>query len=315
MKTINCQGHEKPITKLKYNLEGDLLFSIAKDSSPCVWYSINGESLGTYNGHNGAVYGLDVKWDSTKLVTGAADTFSILWDTETGKSLGNSKYKSTVRSVNFNMDGSQILLTTQQQKDEPSSVFLLDVAEIGNDNNCIIKTLKMVGKSNVTGSIWGPLDEYVITTHGDGSICQWDIKNEKCINTAIDHNLEINDIQSSIDMVYFITASSDLCAKLFDMDTLKCLKTYKTNRKVNSAALSPTFEHVALGGGEDVRQVTTSADKGGFETRLYHLIYEEEFAKVPGHFGPINSLAFHPDGKRGSHHNQRMLLPFVSKYP
>ena len=30
----------------RYNLEGDLLFSVAKDSKPTVWYSSNGERLG-----------------------------------------------------------------------------------------------------------------------------------------------------------------------------------------------------------------------------------------------------------------------------
>ena len=31
--------------------------------------------------------------------------------------------------------------------------------------------------------------------------------------------------------------------------------------------------------------------------RFYHLVFEEEFGRVKGHFGPINSLAFHPDGR------------------
>jgi len=43
---------------------------------------------------------------------------------------------------------------------------------------------------------------------------------------------------------------------------------------------------------------TTSAQTGRFEARFFHLIFEEEFARVRGHFGPINTLAFHPDGKR-----------------
>ena len=44
----------------RYNLEGDLLFSVAKDSKPAVWYSSNGESLGTFNGPKGAVWCVDV---------------------------------------------------------------------------------------------------------------------------------------------------------------------------------------------------------------------------------------------------------------
>ena len=51
MKPISLHGHERSITQIVYNREGDLLFSSAKDQAPNVWYSINGERLGTYDGH------------------------------------------------------------------------------------------------------------------------------------------------------------------------------------------------------------------------------------------------------------------------
>ena len=54
------KGHERPLTTVCYNREGDLLFTAAKDPVPCVWYSHNGERVGTYKGHSGAVYSLDV---------------------------------------------------------------------------------------------------------------------------------------------------------------------------------------------------------------------------------------------------------------
>lgn len=54
------KGHERPLTFLKYNRDGDLLFSCAKDHTPTVWYGHNGERLGTYRGHNGAVWCCDV---------------------------------------------------------------------------------------------------------------------------------------------------------------------------------------------------------------------------------------------------------------
>ena len=53
-------GHERAITQIKYNKDGDLLFSVAKDHKPTVWFSGNGERLGTYNGHGGAVWCIDV---------------------------------------------------------------------------------------------------------------------------------------------------------------------------------------------------------------------------------------------------------------
>lgn len=72
----------------------------------------------------------------------------------------------------------------------------------------------------------------------------------------------------SKDGAMFITASKDHTAKLFDTDTLMHLKTYKTERPVNSAALSPIMDHVVLGGGQDAMDVTTtSARIGKFDSR------------------------------------------------
>jgi len=78
MKPISLHGHEKSITQIKYNREGDLLFSCAKDRQPNVWYSINGERLGTYDGHGGAVWCLDVDWQTKLFLSGAADN-SVRW--------------------------------------------------------------------------------------------------------------------------------------------------------------------------------------------------------------------------------------------
>lgn len=60
-KPLSLNGHERSITKIRYNLEGDLLFSSSKDNTPNVWYTINGERLGTFDGHTGAVWCIDPK--------------------------------------------------------------------------------------------------------------------------------------------------------------------------------------------------------------------------------------------------------------
>ena len=59
-KPIMLHGHERSITQIKYNREGDLLFSCAKDNQPNVWYALNGERLGSFKGHGGAVWCIDV---------------------------------------------------------------------------------------------------------------------------------------------------------------------------------------------------------------------------------------------------------------
>ena len=95
-----------------------------------------------------------------------------------------------------------------------------------------------------------------------------------------------------------ITSSKDNTAKLLDVKTLNVLKTYETDRPVNSASISPLKDHVVLGGGQEAMSVTTTSGRvGKFEARFFQLVYQEEFGRVKGHFGPINTIAFHPDGK------------------
>jgi len=44
----------------------------------------------------------------------------------------------------------------------------------------------------------------------------------------------------------FVTASKDKTAKLFDVEDLSVHKVYVTERPVNSASLSPTYDHVSI---------------------------------------------------------------------
>lgn len=142
------------------------------------------------------------------------------------------------------------------------------------------------------------LDETIITGHENGLVAAYDMRNFKELASVKDHTGQIQDLQMSRDGTMFITASKDTTAKLFDAESLDCLKTYKTERPVNSAAISPIFDHVVLGGGQEAMDVTTTSTRSGkFDSRFFHLVYEEEFARLKGHFGPINSLAFHPDGR------------------
>ncbi|CDP11954.1 unnamed protein product [Coffea canephora] len=99
MRPILMKGHERPLTFLKYNRDGDLLFSCAKDHTPTVWFADNGERLGTYRGHNGAVWCCDVSRDSSLLLTGSADQTAKLWNVKTG-TWGFGKATSRTKASN-----------------------------------------------------------------------------------------------------------------------------------------------------------------------------------------------------------------------
>ncbi|XP_065184075.1 eukaryotic translation initiation factor 3 subunit I-like [Sycon ciliatum] len=293
MKPLMLHGHERSITQIKYNRDGDLLFSTAKDPRPTVWFSQNGERLGTFEGHNGAVWCVDVSWDSRLVLTGAADSTARIWNCETGTQLHELKTFSAVRACGFSYSGSQVLISTDSQMGKPCELSIFDI----NRTDKAISTVTMPSGQKITAALWGPLDQFVITGHEDGSIRHYSIDG-KLLHQTRPHTKAINSIQNSLDSTMIITASKDNTAKLFDSSTLEHRKTYKTERPVNSAALSSLKHHVVLGGGQEAMDVTTTSTRiGKFDARFFHMVFEEEIGRVKGHFGPINSVAFHPSGK------------------
>uniref|UniRef100_M0RCH0 Eukaryotic translation initiation factor 3 subunit I n=1 Tax=Rattus norvegicus TaxID=10116 RepID=M0RCH0_RAT len=273
MKPILLQGHERSITQIKYNREGDLLFTVAKDPIVNVWYSVNGERLGTYMGHTGAVWCVDADWDTKHVLTGSADNSCRLWDCETGKpgpQLQNKKKKKR----------------KEKKKKGNCNCAWTDLRQLGGAVPHIEKMQ----------AIWAWRDD--LMSQGLSSVTEYVESSGEVLVNVKEHSRQINDIQLSRDMTMFVTASKDNTAKLFDSTSLEHQKTFRTERPVNSAALSPNYDHVVLGGGQEAMDVTTTSTRiGKFEARFFHLAFEEEFGRVKGHFGPINSVAFHPDGK------------------
>ncbi|XP_012286705.1 eukaryotic translation initiation factor 3 subunit I [Orussus abietinus] len=299
MKPLMLHGHDRAITTIKYNREGDLLFSASKDKQPNVWYSLNGERLGTFDGHNGSVWCIDVSWDTTKLMSGSGDNTLRIWDCQTGKEIGQMSTKSSVRTCSFSYSGNMAVFSTDKALGQQCEMLMIDTRNVEStiDANDAYFKILMPG-SRVSAILWGALDETIITGHEDGEIIIWDVRTGKKINNMKAHKSQINDMQFNKEGTMFVTASKDHTSKLFDSESLMCVKTYKTERPVNSATISPILDHVVLGGGQDAMDVTTTSTRQGkFDSRFFHLVFEEEFARLKGHFGPINSLAFHPSGR------------------
>uniref|UniRef100_T1GQS6 Serine-threonine kinase receptor-associated protein n=1 Tax=Megaselia scalaris TaxID=36166 RepID=T1GQS6_MEGSC len=194
------QGHERSITQIKYNREGDLLFSCAKDKKPNVWWSLNGERLGTYNDHQGAVWSLDVDWCTSKLITGSGDMTTKIWDVEYGKVLASIPTKSSVRTTNFSYSGNQAAYTTDKAMGQNCELFIIDVRTADSSLSTQDPVLRVpILQHKITSMLWGALDETIITGHENGHISLYDVRNGKQINSVNDHTNSINDMQLSKD--------------------------------------------------------------------------------------------------------------------
>ncbi|KAJ3176985.1 DEAD H (Asp-Glu-Ala-Asp His) box helicase 11 [Geranomyces variabilis] len=296
---ILLHGHTRSLTKVKYNRDGDLLFTVSKDAKPNVWFAHNGERLGSYDGHNGAVWDLDVSYDSKRLLTASADNTCRLWGVESGKELFRWNTRTAVRQVAFAQGDRMALYVTDATMGQPSTIWVVAIEEDLENQSDEFERKIIINGPKATVASWGDLNKTIYTGHEDGTITIWDAETGEKIKSVKSHDSVISDMQWAPDYGYFITASKDHTAKIFDAKTLRVMKTYTTQRPVNSAALSPIRPHIALGGGQEAMEVTQigGAKQGKFETRFFHLPFEEEIGRVKGHFGPINTLAFAPDGR------------------
>ncbi|OJD15380.1 eukaryotic translation initiation factor 3 subunit I [Emergomyces pasteurianus Ep9510] len=305
MRPILLQGHERSINQIKFNPDGDLLFSVAKDKTLCCWFSANGERLGTYHGHQGAIWTVDVSPNSILVATGAADNTIRLWNTKTGECVKVWDLPTAVKRVEFSPDGRRLLGVTEMRMGYLATIVVFDIRYGDGEGNDLDDqaeepTLKITcEESKATVAGWSFLSKYIIAGHEDGSVSQYDAKTGEQLENVQAHEFDyqINDIQFSQDRTYFITACKDKSAKIISSRNLAILKTYVADTPLNTAAITAKKDFVILGGGQAAMEVTTTdARQGKFEARFYHKIFEDEIGRVKGHFGPLNTIAAHPMG-------------------
>jgi len=300
---VILKGHERPITKVVYSKDSDLIVSCSKDGVPTIWYTHNGERLGTYDGHNGAVWDCDINGSSTLLATGSSDRSAKIWDLEHGKVLQTIELKSSIRSVNFS-HGDHFLSVVQDSSFKATpTIFIYQLPQDPYEKQKEWTPSRLLFQDDdkegkISDAIWTSLNQDIIAGYSDGSVRKWDVERGELIESKKEHKKAINSVQFSKDKTMFVTASSDQTAKLWDTKTMTCLKTFQSDRPLNSAAISPSMKHVIMGGGQEAMNVTRTGHKSGhFEVDFYHLVTQEFLGSVKGHFGPVHSVAFSPDGK------------------
>eukprot|EP00420_Gonyaulax_spinifera_P037670 CAMPEP_0197887050 /NCGR_PEP_ID=MMETSP1439-20131203/18906_1 /TAXON_ID=66791 /ORGANISM="Gonyaulax spinifera, Strain CCMP409" /LENGTH=337 /DNA_ID=CAMNT_0043506875 /DNA_START=48 /DNA_END=1061 /DNA_ORIENTATION=+ len=302
--------HERPLTLVKFNYDGDFFLTCAKDGEVCLIRTDTCERVGTYSpigDKAGAIFAVDITIDSQFVVTASADG-KLVYYKFTGEQVAQVSHGGILKYVEFNQKpGAQNMVVTCNDKFKSSADGLVPNRimvwqfEPCKRILCIDEALPM----KATKVKWGPFDETLVSIFEEGTVIVWDAQNGKQLKLLQAHQTAVTSMNFSEDRMLMITSSKDMTAKLWAMDEYELVKTYKTDRPLNDAAISPLYTaetdakfHILMGGGQDAKDVTTTAGSSGkFEALMWHMVYAEEIGTVKGHFGPMNTLAWFRDGK------------------
>ncbi|CAE8585897.1 unnamed protein product, partial [Polarella glacialis] len=301
--------HERPLTLVKFNYDGDFFLTCGKDGEVNLIRTETGERVGTYHQvgeKGGAVFAVDITIDSTYVVTANADG-KLIYYTFLGEQVSVLNHGGILKYCEWNQKpGQQNMVCTCNDKFKstadgmiPNRIMVWQFEPpkrlLSIDDQLPMKATKVK---------WGPFDETLVSIFEEGTVIVWSAKNGRQIHLIQAHASAVTGINFSEDRMLMITASKDTTAKLWAMDSYECVKEYKTDRPLNDAAISPLYNsekdpkyHIIMGGGQDAKDVTTTANSSGkFEALMYHMVMEDEIGSVKGHFGPMNTLAWFRNG-------------------
>ena len=147
----------------------------------CAWWSANGERLGTYAGHQGAIWTVDVSPNTVLLANGSADNTERLWNVKTGECVKVWDFPTAVKRVEFSPDGTKLLAVTEKRMGFLGTIAVLDINYGDGQGNFepqaeepSLRITCTESKATVAG--WGYMAKHIIAGHEDGSVSQYDAK-------------------------------------------------------------------------------------------------------------------------------------------
>jgi WD40 repeat protein len=102
MKPLNLQGHSRPIKKILFSDNGEMLFTASADRNVISWFTNNGEKYKTY-AHSAAVNTLVLSNEGSYLISGDNTGCTYIWDVKGGTLLKKIEHDPSlsVRSLDM----------------------------------------------------------------------------------------------------------------------------------------------------------------------------------------------------------------------
>ncbi|KAF4589043.1 WD domain containing protein [Ophiocordyceps camponoti-floridani] len=302
---LTCHGHSRPVPHFSFsNLEKDgqyFMISACKDGNPMLRDGINGDWVGTFLGHKGAVWQARLSPNLAYAATASADFTAKIWDTHSGEQLVTLQHDHIVRAVAYPPDNSDLVATGGMEK----KLRVFDLSELTAANAETPTTIPAsagfeIGEGVHTGSIkficWTQ-DPNIVVTASDKTLRWLDLPSRACIH----HEVLDGEIKSCemVSLAAECTSSEDIgggkpvlavaagnTAYFWGgSQAMDELKRIVLPRSIASVALDLKGRKLVVG------------EEPGTWAKVIRYDDEAEMETLKGHHGPIWSIAFAPDGK------------------
>jgi len=325
MRLIVLSGHERKMTKVMFNRCDDLIFTAAADNCLMVWDAETGERLGTYDGHSGAVFDFDLDYRTQYLLSRSGDSTVKIWQITSGEAVQTISTPVRVSSVQWACGDQRFLAASPQFLKHAACVRVFENPQSkgasvdANDAPMASIEIKNVQNENnfvVGKAVWSPRNDQIFALCSDNSVRILDVEKQQQIKRIVfvdkleekrkldkEVGKELTDFRYNADYCTAIISSRAKYAKMFDINRWTNVKNpqpmavYECDRALNTVAIHPKFDMVALGGGKTAQQAALDKRNGKYEACFYHKIFEEQIASIESDcFSPLNSMDWNSDG-------------------
>lgn len=149
------------------------MVSCAKNLQPCLWFAEDGKRIGTYEGHNGAVWSCEMTLDSDRLITASADQTVRIWDLPTGQELHQIRMNEPCRACHLAVGEQLMAFTTDSFMGSPPQIHLvdMDLQELEQQGSAP-KASITAPKGRITRVYFTDCNRVLISSHDGGWVRQ-----------------------------------------------------------------------------------------------------------------------------------------------
>lgn len=208
-----------------------------------------GDWIGTFEGHKGAVWGVDLNRHATKAASGAADFSAKVWNAVGGEELLNLQHKHIVKSVNF-AHHSDDLATGSNDK-------VLRIFDLEHSDEAKIK---FEGHTSAVKQVLFNTDERkLISCADDKTLRFWDVKSGQEIK-KVDLSGPVGGLELSKDQD-ILTVAHGQSVSFYNAETFDKINEFPVPTTVYTASLLHG-RRIFVCGGDDFKLYKYNYDTG-----------------------------------------------------